>query len=216
MTAQPDKPKRGPGRPRKTPAPPLPPIEEQTDAPSELDWPQLIYEVVVEYDAPASPTDVAAITDFELARVTEILDGLVSDGRLILGDDQLYRLPPDPTDEQDIIGPPVTQEESDAAGAEPLVEPRLGHDAISRSRTVSLPTSDLYALFSHVNLPPELIAGFGPLSSISGELTYDLMDADGNDLEATCDFHVEIRGRHRITQPKLNPNQPGYQNPSAS
>jgi hypothetical protein len=193
-----------------TPAKKKPPADKVVDLETELDWPRILLDVLTEYGEPATAGDVAKLTGIELPKVTEHLDALVSDGQITLGDDSLYRLPdwatPDP--EQDIIGPPVPQEESDAAGAE-----SLSHDDIPRSRTVNLPTSDLVAFLSHVNLPPELIAGFGLVSSVSGQLTYDLMDGDGNDLEATCDFIVEIRGRHRITQPRLNPNQPGYVSP---
>lgn len=169
-----------------------------------IDFRPIILEVVQDFAQPISPIEVETLTTIPLARVTEILDELVTAGDLILGDDQLYRQAIDgagiiaETDEYvDVFIPHVS----------PDSEPS---DAATGERTVSLPTSDLYAFLSHINLPPEQIAGFGTLSAIAGELTYGVADGDDND------FRVEIRGRHRVVRPRLNPNQPGYRDDSGT
>ena len=184
-----------PSAPSAPPAPPAPPTPDR----DKLDYKPILLDVVTEFGAPIAPAQVSDLTEIPIPRVIEILDELVTDSKLVLGDDQFYRL----------VG-----EESEAEKLNEPESPALtGHDALERFRTVSLPTSDLIAFLSNINLPPELLAGFGSLSGVAGELNYELLDDDGNDLEATCRFTVEIHGRHRITQPRLNPNQPGYVKP---
>lgn len=178
-----------------------------------IDFAPIIFDVVVEFGQPITPTEVAELTAMDLARVTELLDGLVTEGKLVLGDDQFYRLatvaaPPIP-DEQDVIGPPISDEESDAAGAESL-EPPAPADRLEDATTVYLPSSDIVAFLKNINLPPQLIAGFGMPSEVHGFLAFEDATPSTEEPQPTSAFRVVLYGKHMNVGARLNPNQPGY------
>jgi hypothetical protein len=214
--------KRGPGRPRKNPLPAPPEVPKTPEADkddSDLDWAQLIldvvHEIVTERGQPVSPLEVVNVTDFEISRVTMLLDELVTRGDLVLGDDELYRIPPDPADAQDIIGPPVTQENSDAAGAESLttgeeVTIEGDYDDTLKQNVVYLPSSDIVAFLKNINLPPQLTAGFGIPSSVHGFLAFESSTPTPEDPRPVCKFRVVLYGEHMNVHSPLNPHQPGY------
>ena len=222
--------KRGPGRPRKHPLPdpaPAPEPVEPAQLEDKIDFRPIVLEVVREFGMPVTPPEIATLTELETPRVTEILDELVTSGELTLGDDQFYRLPGESESEPDIIGPPVTQEDSDAAGAESLIVPAnpdnpllaVGEevtiegefDDTLRQNVVYLPSSDIVAFLKNINLPPQLLAGFGIPSEVHGFIDFEDAVPSEGETQASGAFRVVLYGKHLNTTPLLNPNQPGYE-----
>jgi hypothetical protein len=190
MTTQTDKPKRGPGRPRKNPLP-----EPPTPDPTPLDFKPVVLDVVREFGAPISASQVATLTEMEIPRVTGILDELVTDSDLALGDDQFYRL-------------------ADAGAIEDIgeaaIEGKYDDSIIVEHRVASIPTSSIYAFLANLNLPPEYLEGLGAFHDLSGTIDYCPAEPTEDDPRPVCEFTISISGHHTAHFKHPNPNQRGY------
>lgn len=144
-----------------------------------IDFNPILADVVRDFGKPVSANDVALVTEIEIPRVTAILDDLVTAGVLVLGDDQLYRIPDEPADPAD----PVKSVEIDDAQE---------HDV----RTVLIPTGDLLRLVTTLNLPPQLLEGLGQPSNIKGMLSYEPVEATVEDPHPMGSLHITIEGSH--------------------
>jgi hypothetical protein len=157
--------------------------------------------------APLTATEVAALIDVPLAVVTTILDGLVSKGELVLGDDERYwfegRVLTVSASEQ------ITAAPEDAAVSGETPEP----DVEPVERTAWLPTSDLVAFLGNINLPPQMLYGLGDISSLSGLMSFEVIEPTEEDPHPKGSLRVVINGVHSRSLPLLNPNQPGYVSP---
>jgi hypothetical protein len=185
-----------------------------------IDFAPIIFDVVVEFGQPITPTEVAELTAMDLARVTELLDGLVTEGKLVLGDDQFYRLATVAAD-ADLVAPPVPDLEDLVARGEVTLEvdyddtiatPSLDPAANLEgpSTVVYLPSSDIVAFLKNINLPPQLIAGFGMPSEVHGFLAFEDATPSTEEPQPTSAFRVVLYGKHMNVAARLNPNQPGY------
>jgi len=161
-----------------------------------------------------SASDIAALIEVPLPVATTILNDLVSSDRLLLGDDGLYCALSDPADGLDIIGPPITQEESDAAGAESLIGLDAASDPDSDRTVVYLPSSDIIAFLRNINLPSQFLVGFGVPARVNGFLAFESSSPTPDDPHPLCRFRVVLYGEHMNVSTPPNPNQSGYQNPT--
>ena len=205
--------KRGPGRPRKV-RPPDPPESKtfvnETVAINSTD-------ALDSAGAPLTATEVAALIDVPVAVVTTILDGLVSKGELVLGDDERYWFEgrPAPGAEGSTLSGPGPE----TPAPEPEPDPDPDDEALTilkaEAQTVWLPTSDLMTFLTHVNLPPQMLYGLGDISSLSGLMSFEVIEPTEDDPHPKGSLRVVINGTHSRSLPLLNPNQSGYVSPTA-
>jgi hypothetical protein len=173
----------------------MPPAKKQTPTPAtdEVDWKPILLDVVRDLGKPATPAVVAALTDLKVARVTAVLDDLVTDSLLVLGDDQLYRIP-DSAASADQVAADVLDAVKD--GGVVTIEGDYDDSADFETRTVAIPTSDLLRFLTTINLPPQLIEGLGTLSNLKGFLSYDPVEATAEDPHPVRRFRVTVEGDH--------------------
>lgn len=210
--------KRGPGRPRKNPLPPAPTPTPESESKTFID--EVVAanatDALLAAGNPQTASEVAALIDVPVAVVTTILDNLVSSGELVLDDDDRYwfegRVLPVPVSVPNPSAEQITAAPEDVAVSSDTDESATKPEV----RTVNLPTSDLVNLLSNINLPPQMISGLGALSRLSGVLTFEVLEPSDEDPRPTGRLSVAIEGTHARSAPALNPNQPGYVNPSSS
>lgn len=213
--------------PTKKKTAPTPPVDENPE-----DLSAKILEMVRVLDQAVAPAGIAELSGLDLARATEILDDLVGEGLLALDDNQCYRLTPCIIRETDeyidvALGKSSVELDPDvkmvSAAEEVTIEGEYDDRPLfveldpdsSEVNSVSLPTSDLLRFLTNINLPPQLIAGLGALSDLSGVLSYEVAEATPEDPHPMRRFNVRIEGHHTCHLAALNPNQPGYvENPS--
>lgn len=172
-----------PAKKKLTPAP--------APAPDEVDFKPILLDVVRDLGKPATPAIVSELTEIPVARVTSILDDLVTDGLLVLGDDQLYRIAESP----DSSAADAVIDAIEDAGMV-TIEADFSDTADFETRTVAIPTSDLMRFLTTINLPPQLIEGLGTLSNLKGFLSYEPIEPTAEDPHPARRFHVTVEGDH--------------------
>jgi hypothetical protein len=156
---------------------------------------------------------VAAIDEIPVAVITTILDMMVSDKTLTLDDDEKYHLILTPVSSERDESEAMIEQIKDAPEVTIEVEYDDTTNFHGETQTVHLPTSDLIAFLSNINLPPQMMSGLGALSKLDGFLTFEVLTPTDEDPRPSGKLRLTVYGRHSHVATALNPNQPGYVSP---